>query len=152
MDEEINWDEEDIMAREKEFEEDNEQNIRYVVKDTHTAVKMRKAEAKETAARYKAVVAKTRMESQMELARMKLQMTAKEAASRHIAIFGPLYLMLLIAAFLASVQYIPSEQISVVSALLTLLITMIGSNLRSIVSETNGDEENGNHKKKDDKK
>ena len=135
------------MAREKEFEEDSEQNIRYVVKDTHTAVKMRRAEAKETAARYKAVVAKTKMESKMELARMKLQMSAREAASRHIAIFGPLYLLLLIAAFLASVQYIPSEQISVVSALLTLLITMIGANLRSIVSETNGEEK----KKKENK-
>jgi len=135
------------MAREKEFEEDSEQNIRYVVKDTHTAVKMRRAEAKETAARYKAVVAKTKMESKMELARMKLQMSAREAASRHIAIFGPLYLLLLIAAFLASVQYIPSEQISVVSALLTLLITMIGANLRSIVSETNGEDK----KKKENK-
>ena len=135
------------MARDKEFEEENEQNIRYVVKDTHTAVKMRRAEAKETAARYKAVVAKTKMESKMELARMKLQMSAREAASRHIAIFGPLYLLLLIAAFLASVQYIPAEQISVVSALLTLLITMIGANLRSIVSETNGDDK----KKKENK-
>jgi len=78
---------------------------------------------------------------------MKLQMSAREAASRHIAIFGPLYLLLLIAAFLGSIQYIPSEQISVVSALLTLLITMIGANLRSIVSESNGDEK----KKKEQK-
>ena len=127
------------MVREKEFDDDDK-NVRYVVKDTQTAVKMRKAEAKESAARYKAVVARTRAESKMELAKMKLQMSAREAASRHIAIFGPLYLLLLIAAFLASVQYIPAEQISVVSALLTLLITMIGANLRSIVSESNGDD------------
>ena len=127
------------MVREKEFDDDDK-NVRYVVKDTQTAVKMRKAEAKESAARYKAVVARTRAESKMELAKMKLQMSAREAASRHIAIFGPLYLLLLIAAFLGSIQYIPSEQISVVSALLTLLITMIGANLRSIVSESNGDE------------
>ena len=133
------------MVREKEFDDDNDQNVRYVVKDTQTAVKMRKAEAKEAAARYKAVVKKTNAEAKMEIARMKLQMSAREAASRHIAIFGPLYLLLLIAAFLASVQYIPAEQISVVSALLTLLITMIGANLRSIVSESNGDEK----KKKD---
>ena len=127
------------MVREKEFDDDDK-NVRYVVKDTQTAVKMRKAEAKESAARYKAVVARTRAESKMELAKMKLQMSAREAASRHIAIFGPLYLLLWIAAFLASVQYIPAEQISVVSALLTLLITMIGANLRSIVSESNGDD------------
>ena len=128
------------MVREKEFDDDNDQNVRYVVKDTQTAVKMRKAEAKEAAARYKAVVRKTNAEAKMEIARMKLQMSAREAASRHIAIFGPLYLLLLIAAFLGSIQYIPSEQISVVSALLTLLITMIGANLRSIVSESNGDD------------
>ena len=128
------------MVREKEFDDDNDQNVRYVVKDTQTAVKMRKAEAKEAAARYRAVVRKTNAEAKMEIARMKLQMSAREAASRHIAIFGPLYLLLLIAAFLGSIQYIPSEQISVVSALLTLLITMIGANLRSIVSESNGDE------------
>ena len=134
------------MVREKEFDDDDK-NVRYVVKDTQTAVKMRKAEAKESAARYKAVVARTRAESKMELAKMKLQMSAREAASRHIAIFGPLYLLLLIAAFLASVQYIPAEQISVVSALLTLLITMIGANLRSIVSESNGDDK----KKKEQK-
>ena len=132
------------MVREKEFDDDDK-NVRYVVKDTQTAVKMRRAEAKESAARYKAVVRKTNAEAKMEIARMKLQMSAREAASRHIAIFGPLYLLLLIAAFLGSIQYIPSEQISVVSALLTLLITMIGANLRSIVSESNGDEK----KKKD---
>ena len=135
------------MVREKEFDDDNDQNVRYVVKDTQTAVKMRKAEAKEAAARYRAVVRKTNAEAKMEIARMKLQMSAREAASRHIAIFGPLYLLLLIAAFLGSIQYIPSEQISVVSALLTLLITMIGANLRSIVSESNGDEK----KKKEQK-
>tara|TARA_R110002110_G_scaffold133861_1_gene316691 strand:- start:24 stop:482 length:459 start_codon:yes stop_codon:yes gene_type:complete len=140
------------MAKEKEFDDDSEQNIRYVVKDTQTAVKMRRAEAKEAASRYKAVIKRTNAESRLEIAKLKLQMTAKEAASKHIAIFGPLYLMLLVAGFLFSIQFIPAEQISVVSALLTLLITMIGSNLRSIVSEGNGDEENGHHKKKDDKK
>ena len=142
------------MAKEKEFDDDNEQNVRYVVKDTQTAVKMRRAEAKEAAARYKAVIRRTNAESKLEIAKLKLQMSAREAASKHIAIFGPLYLLVLVAAFLASITYIPESQISVVLALLTLLITMIGSNLRSIVSEGNGDEDNGNgpHKKKDDKK
>ena len=85
------------MVREKEFDDDNDQNVRYVVKDTQTAVKMRKAEAKEAAARYRAVVRKTNAEAKMEIARMKLQMSAREAASRHIAIFGPLYLLLLLS-------------------------------------------------------
>ena len=119
----------------------------YIIKDTASALKMKKVEARESAARYKAVVQKTRSEQKLEIEKLKLQMTAKEAASKHIAIFGPLYLMLLVAGFLCSIQFIPSEQISVVSALLTLLITMIGSNLRSIVSEGAGDkEDNGNGK------
>ena len=117
----------------------------FIIKDTSAALKIKKQESLEARERYKAIVARSKSDAKLELAKIKLQMSAREAASRHIAIFGPLYLLLLIAAFLGSVQYIPSEQISVVSALLTLLITMIGANLRSIVSETNGEDK----KKKD---
>ena len=110
----------------------------FIVKDTASAVKMRKEEAKEATQRYKAVVAKAKEEAKLELAKIKLQMTAKEAASKHIAIFGPLYLLLLCGGFFAAIQYIPSSEIGVVSSILTLLITMIGTNLRSIVSGENG--------------
>ena len=125
---------------------DDSPRTQFIIKDTSAALKIKKQESLETRQRYKAIVAKSKTDAKLELAKIKLQMSAREAASRHIAIFGPLYLLLLIAAFLGSVQYIPSEQISVVSALLTLLITMIGANLRSIVSETNGEDK----KKKDD--
>ena len=125
---------------------DDSPRTQFIIKDTSAALKIKKQESLETRERYKAIVAKSKTDAKLELAKIKLQMSAREAASRHIAIFGPLYLLLLIAAFLGSVQYIPSEQISVVSALLTLLITMIGANLRSIVSETNGEDK----KKKDD--
>ena len=131
----------------KESETHEPAPTQYIIKDTASALKMKKVEAKESAARYRAVVQRTKSEQKLEIEKLKLQMTAKEAASKHIAIFGPLYLMLLVAGFLFSIQFIPSEQISVVSALLTLLITMIGSNLRSIVSEGAGDkEDNGNGK------
>ena len=110
----------------------------FIVKDTASAVKMRKEEAKEATQRYKAVVAKAKEEAKLELAKLKLQMSAKEAASKHIAIFGPLYLLLLCGGFFAAIQYIPSTEIGVVSSILTLLITMIGTNLRSIVSGENG--------------
>tara|TARA_R100000963_G_C4635365_1_gene99612 strand:+ start:1027 stop:1443 length:417 start_codon:yes stop_codon:yes gene_type:complete len=125
---------------------DDSPRTQFIIKDTSAALKIKKQESLEARDRYKAIVAKSKTDAKLELARIKLEMSAREAASRHIAIFGPLYLLLLIAAFLGSVQYIPSEQISVVSALLTLLITMIGANLRSIVSETNGEDK----KKKDD--
>ena len=111
--------------------------VEYVVRDTASAVKMRKEEAKEAAQRYKAVVQKTREEGKLEIAKLKLQMSAKEAASKHIAIFGPLYLLLLCGGFFAAIQYIPSTEIGVVSSILTLLITMIGANLRSIVAGEN---------------
>ena len=114
--------------------EDDIERVQYVVKDTASAVKMRREEAKEAAKRYKAVVQKGKEEAKLELAKLKLQMTAKEAASKHIAVFGPLYLLLLCGSFIASIKYIPQTEISVVSSILTLLITMIGANLRSIVS------------------
>ena len=111
----------------------------FIVKDTASAIKIKREETKEASRRYKAVVAKSREEAKLELAKMKLQMTARESASKHIAVFGPLYLLLLVGAFLYAVQYIPSSEISVVSSILTLLITMFGANLRSIVAgETDG--------------
>ena len=136
-----------MATKKNDDSEINEDSPRtqFIIKDTSAALKIKKQESLETRQRYKAIVAKSKTDAKLELAKIKLQMSAREAASRHIAIFGPLYLLLLIAAFLGSVQYIPSEQISVVSALLTLLITMIGANLRSIVSETNGEDK----KKKD---
>ena len=118
---------------------DEPKQTQFIVKDTASAVKMRKEEAKEASQRYKAVVAKAKGEAKLELAKLRLQMSAKEAASKHIAVFGPLYLLLLCGGFFYAIQYIPSTEIGVVSSILTLLITMIGTNLRSIVAGENGD-------------
>ena len=117
--------------------EDDIEKTQYVVRDTASAVKMRREEAKEAGKRYKAVVAKTKADAKLEIAKLKLQMTAKEAASKHIAVFGPLYLLVLCGSFFAAIQYIPSTEIGVVASILTLLITMIGANLRSIVAGEN---------------
>jgi hypothetical protein len=106
----------------------------FIVKDTASALKIKREERKEAEKRYKAVVAKSKEETKLELAKMKLQMSARESASKHIAVFGPLYLLILVGAFLYAVQYIPQSEISVVSSILTLLITMFGANLRSIVA------------------
>ena len=125
--------------------------VRHVVKDLNTAVKMRKvqAQADERArkAEASAAMAQTRAEERRrkdelraEITKLRLRMTAREAASKHIAVFGPLYLMVLGAMCLGALGtgLIETEQVPVVSALLTLLVTMIGANLRSIVSEGNG--------------
>jgi len=127
-----------------------EERVQYVVKDTASALKMKREERKEAEKRYKAVVAKAKVEQagisadrkanqKVELAKIRLQMTAKEAASKHIAVFGPFYLLILCGAFIAAINYIPSSEISVVASILTLLITMIGANLRSIIAGENGD-------------
>jgi hypothetical protein len=112
----------------------NEPRTQFVVKDTTAALKIKREERKEAEKRYAAIVEKTKAEQRMELQKMKLQMSARESASKHIAVFGPLYLLVLVGAFLYAVQYIPSSEISVVSSILTLLITMFGANLRSIVA------------------
>ena len=129
---------------------DKPERVQYVVKDTASALKMRREERKESEKRFKAVLAKTKAEQRLELAKLRLQMSAKEAASKHIAVFGPLYLLILCGGFLGAVQYIPSTEISVVSSILTLLITMIGANLRSIVAGENGDHKK--EKKEDEEK
>mgnify|MGYP003627856944 FL=1 len=118
--------------------EDESPRTEFIVKDTTSALKIKREERKEAEKRYKAVVAKSRDEAKLEIAKLKLQMTAKEAASKHIAVFGPLYLLLLCGGFFGAIQYIPQTEISVVSSILTLLITMIGANLRSIVAGENG--------------
>ena len=110
----------------------------FIVKDTASAIKIKREETKEANQRLKAIVAQAKEEAKLELAKLKLQMSAKEAASKHIAVFGPLYLLLLCGGFFGAIQYIPSTEIGVVSSILTLLITMIGTNLRSIVAGENG--------------
>ena len=113
----------------------------FVVKDTASALKIKREERKEAEKKYKAVIEKARAEQKLELQKMKLQMTARESASKHIAVFGPLYLLILVGAFLYAVQHIPQQDISVVASILTLLITMFGANLRSIVAGEMGDKE-----------
>jgi hypothetical protein len=120
--------------------------------DRRTAVRLRALELSAEKAKYQAAVSKSRAEAKdaarsdrfhasLEIKKLRVQMSAREAASKHIAVFGPLYLLLLIGAFLFSINYIPESQISVVASLLTLLISSIAANLRSIVSEGNGHED-----------
>jgi hypothetical protein len=125
------------MVKHEEKYEDDVPRTQFVVKDTVTALKIKREERKEAEKRFKAVIAKTKAEQRLELEKLRLQMSAKEAASKHIAVFGPLYLLLLCGGFFAAIQYIPSTEIGVVSSILTLLITMIGANLRSIVAGEN---------------
>lgn len=136
------------MVKHEENYEEDVPRTQFVVKDTVTALKIKREERREAEKRFKAVIAKSKAEQRLELEKLKLQMSAKEAASKHIAVFGPLYLLLLCGGFFAAIQYIPQSEIGVVSSILTLLITMIGTNLRSIVSGENGADSPVEEKKK----
>ena len=128
--------------------------VKHVVKDLNTAVRMkkvmaqaeaeaRKAEAQTELARVKAEERRRKQELDAQIAKIRLGMSAGEKARAHIAVAGPLYLLILIGGFILMLATgsIPEDQVSVASALLTLLVTMIGANLRSIISENGHDEE-----------
>ena len=118
--------------------------VRHVVKDVQSAMKLRQitetAKAKSEMAQIKADERRRKQELKAELARMRMQMSAGEKARAHIAFAGPFYLLVLISGFigLLSTGKIPDEQVSVASALLTLLITSFAANLRSIVASEGG--------------
>ena len=67
---------------------------------------------------------------------MKVNMNAREAASKHLATFAGGYMTLMVLCFLISVKYLDPELIAVVGGLITLVVTSISALLRSIVVET----------------
>ena len=136
----------------------NEGKQTFIVKDERAALKMKREETREAQARYKAIVERERAEKkaeremrreeiQLELARIKLNTSATEAARLNLAKTTPFILVLLIGGFIAMLGTgaIPDDSVSVASALLTLLVTGLMANLRSIISEGGAPEEpNGN--------
>lgn len=138
---------------------DNKQT--YIVKDERSALKMKREEARASREKYKAVVAREREEAnaqrelkkqeiKLELAKIRMSQSASEKARTNIALTTPAILVLLIGGFIVCLACgsIPDESISVASALLTLLVTGLMANLRSIISEGTGTEENGKPVKK----
>lgn len=136
----------------------DETKTAYIVKDERAALRMRKEETREATAKYKAIVARekeaaraahqVRQEAtKLELAKLRLGQSASEKARTNLALTTPAILVLLIGGFIVMLGAgtIPDDSISVASALLTLLVTGLMSNLRSIISEGNAtDEANGN--------
>jgi len=125
--------------------------VKHVVKDLNTAVKMRrvqaqadasvrKAEAATALAQVKADERRRAQELKAEIQKIKLGMSAGEKARAHIAVAGPFYLLVLIGGFIVMLATgsIPEDQVSVASALLTLLVTGLMANLRSIIASEGG--------------
>ena len=147
-----------MASEHDDFPADNSNKQTFIVKDEKAALKMKREETREAQARYKAIVERERAEKkaerdmrreeiQLELARIKLNTSATEAARLNLAKTTPFILVLLIGGFIVMLGTgaIPDDSVSVASALLTLLVTGLMSNLRSIISEGSPTEEaNGN--------
>lgn len=135
--------------------EPEKKSVRTVrVEDLATTVKLKRVQARADAARAKErfkIEAATRREeakaraevARMEVKRMHLQMSSREAAARHLAHFAGLYMFLSVLAFLYAVVTLDESTIAVVAGLITLVVTTIGGLLRSIVTEGNGHDEEG---------
>ena len=107
--------------------------IKKVQAATDLQVQRAKAEAEAQARKAEAEARKE--EARMELKKMQLSMSAREAASRHLAHFAGLYMFLSVLAFLYAVMTLNESTIAVVAGLVTLVVTTVGGLLRSIVSE-----------------
>jgi len=133
-------------------------NPQTVIVDRRAEMKLRKAEANAAAAKYKAVVEREREaaksvqllrreEIKLELAKMRLKQSASEKARGVIASASPWMVCFICGGFVfaLSTGNIPAEATATSSALITLVMTGLLANLRSIISEGNvADESNGN--------
>ena len=141
--------------------EDNTSNTNkqtFIVKDERAALRMKQEETREAQAKYRAIVAREREaakaaaalrreEVKLELAKLRLNQSASEKARTNLAITTPVMLCVLIGGFIIMLGAgtIPDESISVASALLTLLVTGLMANLRSIISEGNATADTNGH-------
>ena len=109
-----------------------------IIRDTKSEIDMKREEAKNERAKYNATVEHQKQIAKLEISKLKLQQSARSKAQSHIAVVGPLYLCILVGGFVTALACgaIPESQISVASALLTLLVTSFMANLRTIISES----------------
>ena len=94
--------------------------------DVNSALKLREAEGK-------VEVEKLRAEAEAKFKELLIKESAKETASKHLAKFAGLYLLILVLAFIGSIKFIPAESIAVVAGLITLVVTNLSMILKNIV-------------------
>ena len=107
------------------------------VEDLATTVRLKKVQAKADAAARKVEAEARKEQAKLELQKLRLNMTAREAAARHLANFAGLYMFLSVIAFLYAVSTLEADLVAVVAGLITLVVTQISALLRSIVTEGN---------------
>jgi hypothetical protein len=94
--------------------------------DVQSALKLKEAEGR-------VEVDKLNAESDAKFRELLIKESAKETASKHLAKFAGLYLLILVLAFIGSIKFIPSESIAVVAGLITLVVTNLSTILKGIV-------------------
>ena len=102
--------------------------------DVTSALKLKEAEGR-------VEVDKLQAESDAKFRELLIKESAKETASKHLAKFAGLYLLILVLAFIGSIKFIPSESIAVVAGLITLVVTNLSTILKGIVENGQGKEE-----------
>ena len=135
--------------------------------DRKTQTRMRVAELRAETAKYKAAIRKARDEAQsverserfaakMRLAEIRARQSASETARKNLTLTSPAILVILIGGFILALasNSIPEESIATAAALLPILSAGMLQNLRSLISESNGNahEENGHEDKPKPKK
>jgi len=108
--------------------------------DVQSALKLREAEGR-------VEVDKLQAEADARFRELLIQESAKETASKHLAKFAGLYLLILVLAFIGSIKFIPESNVAVVAGLLTLVVTNLSTIFKGIVEDGRDKDE-----KKGDKK
>ena len=140
----------------KAFDDENDKQV-FVVKDERAALRLKRQETREAKARYKAIVAREREaakaardlrreEVRLELTKLKLSQSASEKARGVIAAASPWMVCFICGGFVFALATgnIPDEATATSSALITLVMTGLLANLRSIISEGQAADLNGN--------
>lgn len=104
--------------------------------DVNSALRLKEAEGR-------VEVDKLQAESDAKFRELLIKESAKETASKHLAKFAGLYLLILVLAFIGSIKFIPESNVAVVAGLITLVVTNLSTILKGIV-------ENGQHKEEED--
>ena len=94
--------------------------------DVDAAVRLKETEGKIEIDKYE-------IETEARFKELAITESAKEVASKHLAKFAGLYLTFLVALFIFSIKFVPSESIAVVAGLITLVVTNLSTILRHIV-------------------
>ena len=102
--------------------------------DVNSALRLKEAEGR-------VEVDKMQAESDAKFRELLIKESAKETASKHLAKFAGLYLLILVLAFIGSIKFIPSESIAVVAGLITLVVTNLSTILKGIVENGQGKDE-----------